>query len=390
MDTAVKSMLDAYVNAFDSFPCSNEKVNREIEEFKQAITRLAQSSGDLTTFMADYDAKGYGKQYINLFGKIAQANAGELTVEEIEQRQQITPREFVAQYNTAYDAIKACKYRKKAEQAYQNIYDLAEQYDDMLSFNVECEKRNLMFKLSADDSVEQLELIAEASDPLDKVIYPQYPRKIAVWRQSGSDADITYHLEKDKMETSQDAMRGQQLVMLVSTVLLNALEYIKHKHLVLTGESDRNIQTGLSGMALSRLRLKRLCKSVLPEFGLSIEEIFEDKFYRRLLLSPSNLDITGRLKQCSHPRNIEATREIIFEEMLTDTPIADLVFRPAKTPYVFGLKRRDGEVSKKYEKIAKEMNAELGYYKYVLAATSAPEFQQKSGFMKMASKLFKN
>lgn len=118
MDESVKNLLDAYTGAFDSFPCNNEKVNKEIEDFKEATTHLAKSSRDVTAFMTDYDAQGFARQYLDLFGKIAQANASELTVEEIEERQQITPQQFVAQYDTAYEAIRACKYRKKAELDY--------------------------------------------------------------------------------------------------------------------------------------------------------------------------------------------------------------------------------------------------------------------------------
>ena len=131
-------------------------------------------------------------------------------------------------------------------------------------------------------------------------------------------------------------------------------------------------------MILKRIILKRLFADIIADFGLTWEEILNDKYYRRLLLNPENLDSTQRIKQCSHPQNIEALNEIIKEEMLTDIPIAELVFRPAKTPYLYDLssKRKD-EIAEKYAKIAEEMNAEFDYYKYVQTATSAPEFQQK-------------
>ena len=183
MDAGVEGLLKTYIEAFDTMPCDDEKILKEIEEFKEELTLLAKSAKDITTFMADYDAKGYGKRYIDLFGKIAMSKSSELTVEEIKDRQKITPKEFVEQYRTAYDAIKACKYRKKAEQAYQNLFDLAERSGDMLDFNIESERNNLMFKLSADDNIEQNEFIKEASDPLDKIVYPQYAKRIENWQK---------------------------------------------------------------------------------------------------------------------------------------------------------------------------------------------------------------
>lgn len=385
MDENIKTMLNSYIDAFNSFPCDNEKVNAEIEAFKKDLTEFAESATDMISFMADYNDKGYGKRYIDLFGKIAQVKANELTVEEIETRQQqITPKTFVAQYNTAYDAIKACKYRKKAEQAYQNIFDLAEQYNDMLDFNIESEKRNLLFKLSADDAIEQAEFIAQASDPLDKIVYPQYAKRIANWHKAQSDADITYYSEIEQIETSQNSICEQQKMTIISAIAVLVLEFVKAKHNILTATKDKTIQSNIAVMIKKRNDLKYLFAELLPQFGLDWNTILNDKFYRRFLLAPSNLDITGRIKMCLHSQNFQAINEIIQEEMLTDIPVDKLVFRPANTPISYSLDRRKGEVETKYEKIAQAMNAELDYYKYVLTANSAPEFEKEktSGFMK--------
>ncbi|MDD3738659.1 MAG: hypothetical protein PHP31_05135 [Lentimicrobiaceae bacterium] len=377
MDVVVEGILNAYLEAFETMPCDDEKVLKEIEEFKKELTLLAESAKDVTSFMADYDSKGYGKRYIDLFGKIAMSKSSEITVEEIEKRQQITPKEFVEQYRTAYDAIKACKYRKKAEQAYQNLFDLAEQSADMLDFNIESERRNLMFKLSADDNIEQNEIIAQASDPLDKIAYPQYARTIENWQNAKSDADITYLSEVEQIKISQNSIREQQKMTLIATITLLATEFIQFKHLVLSGKSKQNIQNGLQGMIKKRADLKRLFFDLMPAFELSWELILNDKFYRHLLLTPKNLDVTGRITMCSHPQNIEAINEIVTEEMLSDKPIIELVFRPANTPMVFSTHKRTDEISSKYAKIAENMNKDLDYYKYVQAATSEPEFKQE-------------
>ena len=393
MDVVVEGMLKAYIDAFDTIPCDDEKVLKEIEDFKKELTLFAQSAKDVTSFMADYDAKGYGKRYIDLFGKMAMSKTSELTVEEIKERQQITPKEFVEQYRTAYDAIKACKYRKKAEQAYQNLFDLAAQSSDMLDFNIESERRNLMFKLSADDSIEQNEFIAQASDPLDKIAYPQYAKRIENWKKAQSDAEITYLSEVDQIQTSQNSISEQQKMALITTIALWVIEFLKSKHQVLTASKEKHIKSGLAGMIIKRMLLKRLFSDIMADFGLTWDTILNYKFYRQLLLNPKNLDNTQRIKQCDHPQNIEAINEILTEEILTDIPISELVFRSAKIPFQFGFstQRKENEVAEKYAKIAEKMNAELNYYKYMQAATSAPEFQQEksSGFMKLASKFFK-
>ena len=365
MDEILKSTLKVYLDAFDSFPCNDTKINAEVEQFKEELTCFAQSSKDVIAFMEEYETRGYGKRYLDLFGKIAQAQASNMTVEDIEQRQQITPVEFVAQYNEAYNAVKASKYRVKAEQAYRNLFELAEQSEDMIDFNIECERRNLLFKLSADDAVEQSEFVMEASDPLDKVSYPQHANRIRHWMKSVSDADITYYSEIEQEDTARRANREAQRLFVITAIATFTTEYVAFKTQLLAATNNRTIREALKGMMHKKEKIKQLITDILPTFGLSLKTIFDDKYYRRLLLSPTSLDATGRIKRCYHPQNIEAFKEIITEEILTDKSVAELVFRQAHTPLCFALKWRDKEVSRKYEKIAEEMNASLSYYRNI-------------------------
>ena len=363
MDEILEATLKVYLEAFDSFPCDNAKINAEVEQFKEELTRIAESSKDVIAFMADYEAKGYSKRYLDLFGKIAQAQTSDLTVEEIEDRQQITPVEFVSQYNVAYESVRDSKYRVKAEQAYRNLFEVAERSEDMMDFNIECERGNLLFKLSADDAIEQSEFVMEASDPLDKIAYLQHLHMVERWQQAVSDADITYSSEIEQEETARRANRETQRLVVITAVATLATEYVLFKTKLLAATNDRTIRETLSCMMHKRGEMKQLVTELLPAFDLSLETIFEDKYYRHLLLSPTNLDSTGRIMRCYHPQNIEALKEVITEEMLTDKSITELVFRHAKTPLYFAIKRQDKEVARKYKKIAKEMNANLTYYK---------------------------
>ena len=363
MDEIVEGMLKAYIDAFDSFPCDNPKINAEIEQFKEELTSFARSAKDVADFMEGYEAKGYGRRYLDLFGKIAQARTTDMTVEEIEQRQQITPVEFVAQYKDAYEAVKAGGYRVKAEQAYRNLFELAERSEDMLNFNIEHERGNLLFKLSADDAVEQSEFVMEASDPLDRMVYPQHEHRVKDWQQAVSDADITYSSDIEQERAARAANRETQRMVVITAIAALATEYTVFKTRLLAAAKDKDMHEALRGMMNKREGMKRLVADVLPDFGLELETIFDDKYYRRLLLAPVNLDATGRVKRCNHPRNINAIKEVITGEMLADKPVAELVFRHAGTPLCFAITRRDKEVTRKYEKIAEEMNANLGYYK---------------------------
>ena len=369
MNEMTETMLKTCIDSFDSFPCENEQVNAEIEAFKQELTEFAHSVDDVAVFMKDYEAKGYGKRYLDLFGKIAQAQASNLTVEDIEERQQITPVEFAAQYNSAYEAVKASGYRVKAEQAYKNIFNLAERSEDMLDFNIACERGNLLFKLSDDDAGEQSEFVMEASDPLDKIGYSQHERRVKNWQQAVSDADITFSSDIEQETVTRNANRETQRMTLITAVTALVTEYVVSKNELLAATKNRNVRKSLNELMNKREEIKYLINDMLPSFGLNLETLFGDKYYRRLLLLPANLDATGRIKSCHHPQNIEAVKEIITEEILTDKAITELVFRPADTPFYFPITQRNKEVIRKYEKEAEEMNSGLRYYMSMLSQT---------------------
>ena len=362
MDEIVRSTLKAYIDAFDSFPCDNPQINAEIDKFKEELTSFARLARDITDFMSGYDAGGYGKRYIDLFGKIALAQTNDLTVEEIEERQQITPVEFVAQYNTAYDAIKVNKHRVKAIQAYKNLFELAERSDDMLDFNIECERRNLLFKLSADDAVEQIEFLMEASDPLDKIAYPGHERRVRDWQKAVSDADITFSSDIVREEVARNTNIETQKMNVIFALALFVSEYVSFKNGVLAATKDKNMIRALSGMMHKREEIRYLIDEIMPSFGLNIETVFDDKFYRRLLLVPTSLDATGRVKQCHHPQNIEAIKEVVREEVMTDMPVVELVFRPAGIPFYFEIGRQGKDIARNYERKAEEINSNLSYY----------------------------
>lgn len=362
MDSMIKDMLKTYINAFDSFSCDNAKVNEEIEKFKNDLTSFAGSARDIVDFMERYESEGYSKRYLDLFGKIAQAQASDITVEELEERQQITPEEFVAQYNYAYEQIKNQKHRVKAQQAYQRIFDLAKQHDNMLDFNIESERGNLLFKLSADDAVEQIVFLMEASDPLDKIAYPGHERRVRDWEKAMSDADITFSSDIVREEVARNTSIETQKMNVIFALALFISEYVSFKNGVLAATKDKNMSKALGGMMHKREEIRYLIDEIMPAFGLNIETVFDDKFYRRLLLAPTSLDVTGRVKQCHHPQNIEAIKEVVIEEVMTDMSVVELVFRPASIPFYFEIGRQGKDIARNYERKAEEINSNLSYY----------------------------
>ena len=56
-------------------------------------------------------------------------------------------------------------------------------------------------------------------------------------------------------------------------------------------------------------------------------------FYRIMLSNPKGLDELWRIEKVMHPDNIKASRYVLFEEILPDRSLEDILLSPQKEPY---------------------------------------------------------
>jgi hypothetical protein len=371
MKDEIRNIVNVYVNAFDSFPCSDETISAAVEDFKNSVIALGEHSTGIQSFMSDFDTEGYMKTYLDLMGRIALANAPKLTKEELTRRQQITPHDFAEQYRSAWEPIHQSGYRKKAEAAYQRLFDLGNRAADMLDFNVECETGNWYFRLSADDAIEQYEFLREATDPLNKMIYPQYDKYINAWNEAKSEAEISHNMDIATAQEEQRKRCETQRLTIITAIALAAVEYTKTRmQMRRFGRNDKQkAQKFLTGFITIRRRIKRLIHFLLPAFGLSWQQVLDDRYYRHLLLAPSFLDQTMRFAYCQSPDNINTIANIV-EEALSDASDTVLLLKHEKTFLHIDLDDTADRVRKQYQRKADEEDSRLTYYKYVKSATN--------------------
>ena len=366
MKDEVRNVVNVYVNAFDSFPCNDEAICASVEEFKKSVVALGEQSSGIQSFMADFDSKGYMKTYLNLMGRIAQANVPRLNEEELARRQQITPHDFTEQYRSAWEVIHRSGYRKKAEAAYQRLFDLGERAADMLDFNVECEAGNWYFRLSADDAIEQYEFLREATDPLNKMIYPQYNRSINAWDKAKSEAEISHNMD---IITAQEEQRKRceiQRMTIITAIASATMEYTKARmQMRRFGKGDKQkAQKLLIGFIAIRRRIRRIVLHLLPAFGLNWQQVLDDRYYRHLLLAPSFLDQTMRFAYCQSPNNIHVIADIV-DEALSEVSDTELILKHEKKFLRIDLDDKADHVRKQYQRTADEEDNQLTYYKFI-------------------------
>lgn len=88
-------------------------------------------------------------------------------------------------------------------------------------------------------------------------------------------------------------------------------------------------------------------------------------FYRIMLLNPKGLDELWRIKKVMHPDNIKASRYVLFEEILPDRSLEDILLSPQKEPYYEPVDtiHDDPGLDDEYLAIAAELNKDIPYFR---------------------------
>ena len=99
-----------------------------------------------------------------------------------------------------------------------------------------------------------------------------------------------------------------------------------------------------------RENTKQAYKIMIEKLGMDFENILKDEWLKTWMLIPSNLDENGRFKMSMDPYNIQVYQELLFEEILSDTPIEEILLKEQGKMLRYSLHRRSDEVTEKYKK----------------------------------------
>lgn len=81
------------------------------------------------------------------------------------------------------------------------------------------------------------------------------------------------------------------------------------------------------------------------------------------MLNPQGLDELWRIKKVMHPDNIRAIKYVLFEEILSDRSMEDILLTPQAEPYYEMIDtRRYPEMDREFNALAEELNKDIRYF----------------------------
>lgn len=231
----------------------------------------------------------------------------------------ISVQDYLNAYLPAYEAVKADGNRKRGEQAYENLFAVAQRTDDMQQAQLIIEEEGLMLKLTTEDALDIHEKTLAKLDPLDEVTSVLTNLNIDLYSQAQSTEDITYRSQLLELQTIEGTAKGKMKILLAATLADLLIKYDQAKRMVRLWPDNGKAKAGVAAMAKLRQTIKATATIIEAEFDKDWESMMDEPFFMIQMLAPQNLDEYGRRKKSMHPDALPAYRDMMTEIMSDDS-----------------------------------------------------------------------
>ena len=373
MDEIIYSMISSYANAFDAYPVASPTLQQEIDSLKARLYAFGEANGDVTTFHQRFAASGLQEEYMAVITKAVMAasgtaNADGSPVTDYSDREVtvMSVADFVAQYRTPYNEVRAAGYRKRGEAAYEAIFNVANRTDSMVEAQLIFERERLLWKIVTEDALDIFEPVLEAMDPLHTATTILLRQQIEAYRTAQSEEELIAMIERQEYPRAVCIRHAVCKITVAALLATQLLGYCTAKKDVWKWRNDIEAKGGVMGMSSCRAALRRMLALLQEEWGLTFDDLCADESIKIWMLAPANADALGRIKTALTPRNIDAFRDIVHNEILPDIPIRDILLRRVPVHAFFSLTGAQENMYKgRAQQRAAQLNANLTYYQYM-------------------------
>ena len=367
MNDIVKTTIDGYLQVFNSYNIVDDELISIVNDFKNRLISFGDKYDDPMKFSMDFMSSEFQSEYADLITRVA-SHPSE-TPKETNQKEEIKKipevEEYLEQYRTSYEEVKKAGYRQRAEKEYENLFDVSKRTNDMLEAQIILEEERLLWKIVSEDMIDIYETIYNAMDPLSKNILKPIEGQLKIWQKADSDEEVTYAIDIFDKEKNIFIEKENFKIFIVAALSELLIGYNTAKMEFRTwGKDGKAARDGLIKMIAIRENIIKAYDLMKSKFGYDFDTINNDEWMRLWMLIPSNIDELGRIKMSLDPYNIEVFREILFNEILTNKPIEEILLKEQEKMFRYALDKRQDEVIKKYTLIASEKNSEIKYFQY--------------------------
>ncbi len=358
MDGFWKATLDAYMAPiYNANPQGELLIN--IKTFEADFNKVAEENAGNMDIYSIMMSTGLQDRYTKLY--MAAVNGTTQTQPAAGNQETAKPtaklptvREFLNNYRLIYDDIKQYN-RIPTNRAYEKLLEVEQRTDDLIEAQIIMEQEKLVLNTLIADYKAICDELMQAIDPNYEVVSGTLNAGLNTYVTAKSIDEIIYLGELSRAKTDDIAVQvGLKLELFtLFASLIFSWENAKRK----VREGGVDMPGNAASMVFTREKIRE-CYSFLTEsLGIDFDKIENTPFYRILLLLPSGLDAYWRIKKVMHPDNIKATKYVLFEEILSDKTMQEILLTPQAVPYYLPLSTKQyPALNDEYIKVARELN----------------------------------
>lgn len=311
MDPIIKQTIDGMLSSFDHVQVSDPAVAADIEQYKQDMYALGQRSSDAGAFMAELQSTGLMARMSELMTRASTASAPSAPAAGQGGGPPALPsvREFLGQYRSAYDAVRAHGFQFTAVKAYEQLFAVADRTDHLLTMHIMLEQEGHLRAMTARSLYDINKLQYDLTDPNNAGVRAQFRALMELAESYQTDEELHYRTDLLVQQNQQGASRHEFMIPIVAQLALACLAYHTAK-----SNARTDLKRYAGQFVAARDSVRNTYAAMHDLFGLTYDAVLAQPWLKHWLLSPQTLDSTGRVTKCLDVRNLDYFREVIFEE----------------------------------------------------------------------------
>ena len=383
MDMIWQATLDGYVKLlYDNDPQGH--LLDSIHDFEKRYCQIAEEHIGNPDVAGVLSRTGLQDEYNRLYMASINRNNDYNTVPAEDQPQMFdyrkeqrlpTVHEFLNNYRLVYEEIRP-NAREATNKAYEKLFEVEKRTDDLIEAQMIIEREKLILNTVIADYKELAEDFLKAADPNYEITSSVVKLSAETYVSASSLDEITYMGEIARGKADDIAVQNLVKIelMVQFMTLIYAWEHTKRK----VREGGAHIGEFAQAMVVTREKTRSCYRFMSRDMGIDFDKIERTPFYRIMLLNPKGLDELWRIKKIMHPDNIKAAKYVLFEEILTDRSMEDILLSPQEVPYYEPVDtiHDDPALDDEYMAIAAELNKDIPYFRRNMTEAELQEYRK--------------
>lgn len=295
---------------------------QEFAPLEKVYTELMEMAEAHDDFMAFNDAAMKADIFTRISAEIEKARQI-ADSKPAEERKAPSAESWLAQYRALYDQALAAPHTYKTREVYEELLPMGEGAETPLEIVAAAEEKNLFHKIGAMGVYDTYKVEHDKMDPNEELLINYRADVMKISEESQTTDEMTYKVDKRVFEHNRENNRDAFIIHLISNLVGCFLDLEQAKSWIRAGKLEY-----LAGFVAVREEAKSTYRMLVDEYGLDWDKCMSvHRYKKRFVMQATILPETTRVFHAMAPQNLEWMRETLFDEVLSDLSVAEIILR---------------------------------------------------------------